>query len=409
MKQKKTAIKIKKSKHNLYNKKKSKSRQTLTLVLTIVAACVLGVVGYGIGKPIVNYFQSRGEHTVDGSDPSGDSGVVSDSDPSDVQSGDASGDPSGTSSGASSGEVTPPDPAVENIKLYVLPVEATASSASLGSALAAAREAGYNTVAVTLKDENGYLYYKTNIERVKYDSIIVKGTLTAAQIADQISKAGMTPAAKLSMLKDRITPMYFGGFTFENGTHWLDNYPPPEGTGKRWLSPFSSEAITYLTNITSEIAEAGFEHIICSNITYPAFHDADITSYLAHLPLSDRAKRSEALWNVADSAKSAVEAHDAKLWVEVNGADFIKPDKFGTDAELAANAEKLGGVGLIADYGISGTENVYDSALAFAKSLKDTAGGNSVAVLIKRGASGAVSENIRRAFEETGLHTFEGN
>lgn len=400
MKQKKTSIKIKKSKHNLYNKKKSKSRQTLTLVLTIVVACVLGVVGYGIGKPIVNYFQTRGEHTSDTSDPSQSSDV-----PSDVSDGSQDSDLSGDSSGT----VTPPEPAVDNIKLYVLPVEATASSASLGSALAAAKEAGYDTIAVTLKDDEGHLYYKTDIARVKYDEIIVKGTLTAAQIADQISNAGMTPAAKISMLKDRITPMYFGGFTFENGTHWLDDYPPPDGSGKRWLSPFVSEAVQYLNGIASELAAAGFKHIICSNISYPAFHPIDIDTYLKHLSLSDRSKRLGALWDVVDSAKGAVEEHGAKLWVEMNGADLIKPDTFATTAELAANTEKMSGVGVIAEYSTSSTEGIYESASAFAESFKNAVDGNDIAVLVKRGTSGAVSEDIRRAFDENDLRMFVEN
>ncbi|MDE7230663.1 MAG: hypothetical protein K2N56_09300 [Oscillospiraceae bacterium] len=402
MKQKKTSIKIKKSKHNLYNKKKSKSRQTLTIVLTVVAACVLGVVGYGIGKPIMNYFQTRGEHT-DSSDPGGTSSDISSEISSDNSFEDSSGD--------SSGSDTPPvPPEVEDIKLYVLPVDATASSASLGSALAAAKEAGYDTVAVTLKDENGYLYYKTEVERVRYDSIIVKGTLTAAQIAEQITNAGMTPAAKISMLKDRITPMYFGGFTFENGTHWLDDYPPPDGSGKRWLSPFVPESVQYLTNIASELAGAGFEHIICENITYPAFHPIDIDTYLKHLSLTDRTKRLNALWDMADAAKGAVEAHGAKLWLELNGADFIKADRFGTNAEIAGDSEKLGSVGVIVSYSQSGTESVYDNAKAFAGSLRTAAGeNNDIAVLVKRGTSGAVSEDIRRAFEENGLRLFTEN
>ncbi len=399
MKQKKTSIKIKKSKYNLYSKKKSKSRQTLTIVLTIVAACVLAVVGYGVGKPIVDYFQSQ-------SNSSSDSPSVSDSvnSPSSDLPSDLSSDPSEISSGDSSNTQTPPEP-VEDIKLYVLPVEATANSASLGSALAAAREAGYNTVAVTLKDENGYLYYKTDMDKVK-KTLLVKGTLTAAQISDQISKAGMTPAAKISMLKDRVTPMFFGGFTFENGGGWLDDYPPPEGNGKRWLSPFLTETVDYLADLTSELSGAGFEHIICYNICYPAFHPIDINTYLKHLPVSDKAKRLEALWNVVDSAKSAAEEHDAKLWVEMNGAAFIKPDKYSTDAELAANSEKLAGVGIIADYRASGSETVYDSALAFAKDLKTAAGENDIAVMIKRGISGTASADIRRAFEENELRTF---
>ena len=62
MKPKKTNIKIKRRKYNLYNKKKSKSRQVLSIVITIAAACVLGVVGYGVGKPIMNYLQNREQY-----------------------------------------------------------------------------------------------------------------------------------------------------------------------------------------------------------------------------------------------------------------------------------------------------------------------------------------------------------
>lgn len=398
MKQKKTRIKIKKSKHNLYNKKKNKQRQTLTLVLTIVIACVLGVVGYGIGKPIVNYFQTRGNQTSDSSGDMQSSEIPSESSES-----------SQDGSSESSGTETPPGQSVENIRLYVLPVEATASSASLGSALAAAKEAGYDTVAVTLKDEEGHLFYKTNIERVRYDQIIVKGTLTAAQIAEQIENAGLSSAAKISMLKDRITPMYFGGYTFENGTHWLDDYPPPDGPGKRWLSPFVDETVNYLNNIVSELAEAGFDHVICSNIRYPEFHPIDIDTYLAHLKLTDRTKRLTTLWDMADIIRSSVEERGAKFWIEVNGADIIKADVFATSAELAANADKLSKVGVIAEYGVSGTEGVYEGALAFAESFKKSVEGNDIAVIVKRSTSEAVSEDIRRAFEEKGLRLFTEN
>lgn len=396
MKQKKTSIKIKKSKHNLYNKKKSKSRQVLTLVLTIVAACVLGVVGYGIGKPIVNYFQTRGQQTSDSSESSQSSDVLS-------ESSESSQEP------ASSEPEVPPKPAVEDIKLYLLPVEATASSASLGSALAAAKEAGYDTVAVTLKDEGGYLYYKTLVERVRYDQIIVKGTLTAAQIAEQIENAGLSSAAKIDMLKDRLTPMYFGGYKFANGTNWVDGDPPPTGNGQRWLSPFVEETVSYLNSLVSELAEAGFDHVICSNVRYPEFRQMDINTYLSHLPLTDREQRLKALWDLMDLAKTSAEEHDAKLWIELAGEDVIKADVFGTSAELAANGNKLSQIGVIAEYTVGSTEDVYESALAFAESFKKSVEGNDIAVLVKRGTSGTVSDDITRAFEEKNLRLFTEN
>ena len=399
MKQKKTSIKIKKSKHNLYNKKKNKSRQTLTLVITIVVAVVLGVVGYGIGKPIVNYFQNRGQISDSSNDPQ--SGVSSDESDSSQE----------YISSESSEPETPPKPAVADVRLYVLPVEATSSSAALGSALAAAKEAGYNTVAVTLKDEGGHLYYKTTVERVRYDTIIVQGTLTAAQIAEQIENAGMSSAAKINVLKDSLTPRYFGGYTFADGTHWVDDFPPPNGNGKRWLSPFVDETVVYLNNLVSELSDAGFDHIICSNVRYPEFHQTDIDTHLAYLQLNDRGKRLTALWDLLDLMESSVSGgtDKAKLWVEVNGADIIKADVFGTSAEIAANADKLSKIGVIADYSSVGTENVYENALAFAESFKKSVEGNDIAVLVKRGASGAVSEDISRAFGESDLRLFVEN
>ena len=175
MKQKKTNIKIKKSKRNLYNKKKSKSRQTLTLVLTIVIACVLGVVGYGIGKPIVNYFQNRGQHTSDSSD---DSNSSSDS----VSLSEMS-----SSQPESSEPEVPPEPAVDDIKLYVLPIEATSSSAALGSALAAAKEAGYDTVAVTLKDEEGHFLFRDKLYKMWRDNEDVYASMLEAHIGKHLA------------------------------------------------------------------------------------------------------------------------------------------------------------------------------------------------------------------------------
>ncbi len=394
---KKTNIKIKKSKYNLYNKKKSKSRQALTLVLTIVVACVLGVVGYGVGKPIVNYFQTRSDSTVNESDSSS---YVSDepSSASEVIS----------SEPESSNETSLPDPVVSttNLKLCVLSEEVVTSTASLNSALAVARESGYETVAVTLKDERGFLYYSSDIEGVKGTELI-KGTLSAAQICDYITKAGMTPAVKISTLKDCNTPLRFGGYQFEGGGGWLDDYP--EAGGKRWLSPFTEEAPAYIGNLVRELSEAGFRHIICANTMYPKFHNIDADQYLHHLPIRQRDARLEALWKVVDAAKAGAEAGKAQLWLEFSGNDFLATEKFGTEAELATNPEKLEGIGIIADYTMESAEGAFSAALDFSQRLKAEAGENNLAVLIKSGPSGGALTDIERAFEEAEIQTFKEN
>lgn len=391
---KKTRIKIKKSKYNLYNKKKSKSRQTLTLVLTIAAACVLGVVGYGVGKPIVNYFQNRDSVISDDS-----SSLVSD-EPStnSVISSEPQSDSSETSQ--------PADPVVEpsEIKMCVLPPDMVTSSASLSSALTVARESGYDTVAVTLKDENGYLYYSSDIEGIRGTELI-RGTLSAAQICEYITKAGMTPAVKISTLKDSRTPIRFGGYRFASGVDWVDDYP--DRGGKRWLSPFSEETVEYIGKLAGELSEAGFRHIICVNTMFPMFYNIDADQYLSHLPLKQRDARLDALWNVANAVKE--NAGDARLWLEFSASAFIASEKFATDAELAARPESLKGFGIIADYSMGSADGAFSAALDISQKLKAAAGENDLAVLIKSGPSGAALDDIKRAFEESEIQTFIEN
>lgn len=390
---KKTNIKIKKSKYNLYNKKKSKSRQALTLAITIVAACALGVVGYGVGKPIVNYFQTRDNPPVVESDSSS---YVSEQSSSVVSSSDRE-------SSSETSSVPEPVVSTKDLKLCVLSEQAVSSTASLNGALAAARESGYETVAVTLKDEQGFLYYSSDIERVK-GTELVKGTLSAAQICDYITKAGMTPAVRISTLKDSNTPIRFGGYKFADGGGWLDDYP--DAGGKRWLSPFTEEAAAYIGELTSELSEAGFKHIICANTMYPNFHNVDADQYLKHLPIRQRDARLDALWNVADAAIEGAKAGKAQLWFEFKGDDLLAAEKFGTEAELAARPEKLGDIGIIADYTMGSAEGVFDAALEFSNKLKAAAGDNELAVLIKSGPSEGAIADIERAFEQAEIQTF---
>lgn len=396
MASKKTNIKIKKSKYNLYNKKKNKSKQALTWALTVFAACVLGVVGYGVGKPIYNYFEAKNNttSTVSGENSETNSGDVSEpvSNNSEVTSDPTTSDPP-----------EPPGITSKDLKLCVLPPETATSSASLNSALAVAREAGYDTVAVTLKDEQGLLYYSSDIEGVSGTDLI-HGTLSAAQICDYITKAGMTPAVKISALKDKSTTKFFGGYTVGE-IAWLDDYP--EAGGKTWLSPFDEDTVKFIGDLTKELSTAGFRHIICENITYPFFHPVDY-DYLSYLPINDRAARLEALWNVADAAKSGADEGNAKLWLEFDGNSLAKEDKYATNAELASDKTKLADFGIIADYSMGKAEEAYSEALEFAKKIKVQTDGD-LAALIKNGPSGAALEDIKKAFKEQDIEAFSEN
>lgn len=425
---KKTNIKIKHSKFNLYNKKKSKAQRFFKVLLTVVIVCGLGVLGYGLGKPLIKYLQERGTT----SEQSTTSAIISSIINSQIEqtanessSGEASGGeviPSTTSKE----ESEPPVPQITD-KIYYLAEDAALSEANLTAAVEAAKNSGCSIAAVTLKDTTGYVLYKTGIEGVK-DTEVVTGVLTAAQIAEKITAAGLTPAARINTLMDRMGGAYVdGNFRIaqsSGGGTWHDNRV--EKGGKPWLSPFKTEAANYIGNITAELSKAGFKHIICANTRYPAFHTVDISTYLNDLPLSDGAKRTEALWNVVDSAKKNSESNGAEFWLEMSGANIVAELRDCTDAELVSDAAKLSNVKLAVNYDVTAemfksnetantsanssntSANVesgsaeYQTAKKFIEKANSVLGNAQYAVRLST-LSGQALEDVTKAFGEAGI------
>ena len=395
LKKKKNAIKIKRSKVNLYNKRKSKKKQVLTIVITVVAACALGVLGFGLGKPLLEYFSGK-------SNISDNSSAWAPSE-SEESSSEASLE---SSSGTSSEPL--PEPLPEMTDIYFLPEDAALSTASLNSALAAAKTAGAKTVAVVLKNETGNFLYNSAIKSLASRDIIT-GTLSAEQICKAIKDAGFVPAAKISTLKDRLCgykDVTDGGYRIAgSGVTWHDDRD--EKGGKPWLSPFKTQTLQFIGEITEELSAAGFRHIIAVNTMFPKFHREDISTYLSDLPLSDNKARLEALGNAVNSAKAGAEKNGAALWLEISGESVIAKNKLCTDAEICADSETMSAVKIIVDYTPSeAASEVYSKAKEFAAKLKTALGSAEFHVVINGGYSDAVISDVRKAFSEDKIEVF---
>lgn len=395
LKKKKNAIKIKRSKVNLYNKRKSKKKQVLTIVITVVAACALGVLGFGLGKPLLEYFSGK-------SNISDNSSAWAPSE-SEESSSEASLE---SSSGTSSEPL--PEPLPEMTDIYFLPEDAALSTASLNSALAAAKTAGAKTVAVMLKNETGNFLYNSAIKSLASRDIIT-GTLSAEQICKAIKDAGFVPAAKISTLKDRLCGykgVTDGGYRIAgSGVTWHDDRD--EKGGKPWLSPFKTQTLQFIGEITEELSAAGFRHIIAVNTMFPKFHREDISTYLSDLPLSDNKARLEALGNAVNSAKAGAEKNGAALWLEISGESVIAKNKLCTDAEICADSETMAAVKIIVDYTPSeAASEVYSKAKEFAAKLKTALGSAEFYVVINGGYSDAVISDVRKAFSEDEIEVF---
>ncbi len=381
MKKKKTNIKIKKSKINIYSNRKAKQKQTISLVITIVAACILAVVGYGVGKPIYNYFSGKNNPPITG-------------DTSDTSS-NSTGSSSG-SSGSSEPDTSTPVEVEKKSGSYILPIEAVASAETLGSALDEAKKMGFTSVAVTLKDDSGILRYKSEIPQIKNIANINAGELTAAEICDIIKKAGLNPVARVSTLKDYSTPTVLGSYTFESGTRWLDD--TAENGGKLWLSPFEQDTVDYFSALADELSGAGFKDIIYYNFMFPPFHGMDKDTWLKHLDLRNQEKRSAALWNIVDKSDESAKKNGCKLWIEITGENLLSEVKGYLDSELAIETEKLKSVSVLVTFKAEGG-NAYSDAKSFIEKAKAETNGAELAVLL----TGDASAQAQKAFEEAGL------
>lgn len=394
---KKKKIKIKHRKYSLYQRKKSTGRKALTVILMIVVVAALVVVGYGIGRPLMEYFSGKSE-TPDTSSSAWTPPVSSETTADSAEP---------TADSADSAEPTAESTeAAENtsVSAYILPEGATLNSDTLNSALAAAKSAGYTDIAVTLKDETGNFLYKTALD-ISEDQ--VAGSLTAKQIVQLITSAGLTPRARINTLLDSTTQVYGGEYIcymITDGSVWHDYYV--NQGGKSWLDPFNDGTSAFLSAVTAELAQAGFESVILANTRLPVFNNQDYSNFLQNMPIADESSRLEALWNVISACTAAAKSSGAEILLEMTDEELLASDKALTTAEPAGDKTKLKTVTLLVDYNPDDTAS-YINARAFAGQLTGMYSGQSIAIrLTSSSFSGSTLDDVRQAFTDAGMAVY---
>ncbi len=327
----KQGFKVKRSRKNLYKKRKSTGRKIFEGVIFVVIVGALVLVGYSVASPLIKFFGSDNSNssvsepawTPPESVPetSGDNSQTSTSDnTSDNTSGNNT-----TKDNTSSD--TPAE--VTSVFATVAPDSAIKSEAALNKYLASIKDSGYSTVVFTLKNTTGELLYKSSLKAVKDNTDVNKGTLTAAQIVKACKTANVTPVAAVNTLYDRKTPYLFenAGYVISDGNwSWLD--AAADNGGKPWTTPYSSDAVNYYADICGELAKAGFADIELENTIFPNFQSYDYSLLSKELQNANRSEKLAALASAC--AKKAKEANatatveikaDALLTMAVNAYD----------------------------------------------------------------------------------------
>ncbi len=388
-------IKIKHRKYSLYQRKKSKTRKVLTVLLMIVLIAGLCVLGYGLGRPLLDYFNNKGNESETSSawtPPTGETSGASSDGSSDVQQ-------------TSEPETSEPAQESGTPSVFILPESAVLSSESLNGALAAAKNSGCTDILVTLKDEAGYFLYKTSVSGVPEEQMT--GSLTAQQISSIITKAGFVPRARINTLLDRTSLTYDGSnicYMIADGGVWHDYYV--DRGGKSWLDPFEQNTAKYLSTITAELANSGFGYITIANTRYPTFNTQDYSNFLRQLSIADDTARQNALWTVIAACNSAAKASGAEISLEMTSDELFSEDRSLTNGEPAASKNKLKAVTLLLDYTPDGTAG-YANARTFISKMSALYPEQKFAVrLTGSGFSSDALQQVRKAFSDTDIAVF---
>ncbi len=316
--------KIKRSKINLYPRKKTKAQKILGAVLLIIIILAIVFLGYCLGKPLLEFIEKNAGSNSNSpawtppADTSHTEEIAEDPESADVTT--------------SSAETTTPAP-VENPDIYAVsvPVSALSNSASLSTFASKAVSEGYTAAIVTMKNNSGYLFYSTEVAPAKGSEVIL-GMMTASEICSILKQNGLVPVAEISVLSDNAGGKINGDMCYkivdEPTVSWLDYFST--GEPLRWSDPSSEATISYNKAIADELTASGFERIIQTDIIFPPFQEYDrefiATKYFA----SDRYKILSA--SVASGAYVLADAHDIILGDMSGSAEVLK-----NRAELSGN------------------------------------------------------------------------
>lgn len=398
-------IRGRKVKHTrkIYRKRKTSAQKVFSVVLTIVLIIGLAVLGYSIGKPVTDFLKERK------SSPNKDDSSAVWTPPAATST--QSGSETTTSNNS---DPNKPNQTSQELTAFSLPIEALANEQSLNSAVASAKSGGYTSVVVTLKADGGSIYYATDNQTAKATKAVV-GTIPISTIVKTIKDNGLTPIAEVSVLKDHIAPRQNVAlsYTFEGeNSLWLDN--TVANGGKAWMSPFKEASKTYISELSNEIAKAGFTKIIASDIVFPKFRNSDMS--LIGSTVKDT-NRHTALTATAQLIKKQTDAVSGETYVKVSAVEaisgksevFVPAELEGISFVAEINLSQITGKITLKDSTVLDTTamTTYDKVKSV---LTKTSGyaGKSVLVpyIVKTGLSDTDYNEIVRALKDMGYKTY---
>lgn len=300
MKFKNKGRKIYKTKEKNYYGK-SPLGKFLSGALTVLLIGGIGFLGYSAAEPIINYTKHKGDEPSVPEQTTGATEATTEA---------------VTIATTVKPTEAPTEPVTESGYMAVSLKESDlANIDTLRSALAALSENTEITyVQLPLKVAGGDVYYASFIAEAQNS---LKSLLTLPEIVAEVENSGFKATAVISVFRDNAMPAVYpdGGYVMAaDGTLWYD------GQGKPWASPYSQRAIDYNSAIVTELVNAGFERIICSDFVFPDFTEYDLQLLD---PILGKTDRCMSMTSTANLLYNIAVTNGSEMQIEITAEDIL--------------------------------------------------------------------------------------
>ena len=195
---------------------------------------------------------------------------------------------------------------------YYLPPSTLQDMNKLRPALEQIKASGGTGVIFDIKDEHGYVYYKSQLEVVNNNfDAIPEITFDIAMAVEEMEKMELVPVGRLSAFKDK-----FAAFSLHDASvkyqdskiNWIDN-AKADG-GKTWLNPNHPDAQNYILQMIEEITSLGVKYIALSGVQFPTGYSLEFATY----GNEDVLDKSRILSDFIVKSEEVAQSNDSEIW-----------------------------------------------------------------------------------------------
>ncbi|MBQ4100536.1 MAG: hypothetical protein IJC83_03220 [Oscillospiraceae bacterium] len=327
--------KIKRNSSIYYNNSQRKRKRTATIIFIIVLA-VLGFVGYCLFDPVAEFVDNLNKKITLGEEIN----IAENSSSTDVSS--SSEEVTSSSSQEVEGEVSVPadtddETSAEvstefDISAKLISEDMLKDEDKLSQFINKAIKEGYNSIAIEVKNTEGYLLYTSSLEKVNEAKAVSQGAVDLKPILEKLKQNNIKPIAVISAFKDSVASHKYRelAVSYVDNSSWLWYDNSPDKGGKPWLNANSELAREYVSNIVLECADMGFGAVVIHKVQFPE----GVSLNLAQTGVANDGKNA-VLSSFISTLNSELKQRGVELILADEYNKFITPHDFQLGGTLA--------------------------------------------------------------------------